>query len=444
MGLHRFISEKIIYPAGDVVMGTHIVKSLKELERLQWDSAEVIGGRQDELLGKLISHSYANCPYWKGVMGKAGIRPNGIITRADLCKLPILTKDDIRKNISEMTAANIPAKKFRENHSSGSTGEPLKYFDDKEHYSWRIGSVLRFWKWAGFEFGQKWMRVQLWPHKTIWEKMSDIASRCVYVGTYKFDDKALKEGVELLMRKKPEIIRGYTSAIYLLAKYMKDNNLGPFKVKAVITTSESLFGHYREMIEEQFDCKVYDTYGGDGLSISGQCEHGNYHTDDNDLIVEYIRDDGSVAKPGELANIIVTDLRNYAMPFIRYKIQDVGRASDLQCGCGRGLSVMEGVEGRDSDIIKTSDGKYLMVQFFVVFFEYQEGVDQFQIIQRKLDEIEIKVVRNEKLTDADVERIGKSIKEGGGENLKVKFSFVDDIPVAMSGKRRFVISEIED
>lgn len=104
---------------------------------------------------------------------------------------------------------------------------------------------------------------------------------------------------------------------------------------------------------------------------------------------------------------------------------------------------MESVEGRDSDIIKTSDGKYLMVQFFVVFFEYQEGVEQFQIIQRKLDEIEIKIVRNEKLTDADIEYIGSSIKEGGGENLKVNFNFIDDIPVEKSGKRRFVISEIE-
>lgn len=443
MSISILLANKVIFPLGDKLNRTHIVSSLKQLEELQWLSPDEIRGMQDQMLRSLVSHSYKNVPYWQKLFDGYGLKPDDIKGKDDLCKLPILTKDDIRGNIDSMTARNFPANQLIENHSSGSTGEPLKYFDNKDHYSWRIASVLRFWKWAGYEFGKKWMRVQLWPHSKIKEKLADFASRCVYVGTHKFDDKAIAEAVEKLKAAKPQIVRGYTSAIYLIAKHIRDNQLGPFKVDSVITTSETLFPHYRETIEEQFDCKVYDTYGGEGMVIAGQCEHGNYHTDDNDLIVEFVRADGSYAEPDELADIIVTDLRNYAMPFIRYRIQDLGRASDEVCKCGRGLSVMQSIEGRDSDIIKTIDGKYLMVQFFVVFFEYQQGVEQFQIIQRALDEIEIKIVKNDKLTEADIEYIGKSIQQGGGENLKVKFNFVKDIPVEKSGKRRFVISEIE-
>lgn len=130
------------------------------------------------------------------------------------------------------------------------------------------------------------------------------------------------------------------------------------------------------------------------------------------------------------------------MPFIRYNIQDLGKPSDRICSCGRGLSVIESIEGRDSDIIKTPDGKFLIVHFFTAIFEFQEGIEQFQVIQRELDEIEIKIVKNDKFTKKDMDNIGKAIKEGGGERLKVCFNFVDNIPLERSGKRRFVISKI--
>lgn len=78
MSLCTFVANRLVYPLGDIVMGTHIVKSLKELERLQWDSPEKIRDRQDELLRKLIAHSYKNVPYWKGVFEKLnkGVKPD--------------------------------------------------------------------------------------------------------------------------------------------------------------------------------------------------------------------------------------------------------------------------------------------------------------------------------------------------------------------------------
>ncbi len=442
MPIYPYIANRLVFPIGDRILGTHIMKFLNELEEKQWWTPEKIKIEQDDKLNKLIKHSYENVPYWRKLFNKLKLRPSDIKTKDDLWKLPVLSKDDIRKNLDSMLAENFPKKRFIEKHSSGSTGEPLKYYVDKEKYSLSLASMFRFWEWAGYEFGQKWVRVQLWPHSKLSEKVLDKLARCTYIGTYKFDDEAIEKAALLIKRRKPKIIRGYTSAIYLIAKFMKENNLEKFMAQAVITTSETIFPHYRSLIEEQFDCKVYDIYGGEGMVLCGQCEKGNYHIDDNNVIVELLGDDGNNAQSDELGNIIVTDLNNFAMPFIRYKIQDLGKPSDGICSCGRGLSLMGSVEGRDSDIIRTLDGKYLMVQFFVVFFEYLEGVEQFQVIQRELDEIEIKIVKNDKFTKKDMENIEKAIKEGGGEGLKVYFSFVDDIPVERSGKRRFIISEL--
>ncbi|MHC3130101.1 MAG: phenylacetate--CoA ligase family protein [Candidatus Bathyarchaeota archaeon] len=443
MPICPYIANRLVFPIGDRIWGTHIMRFLSELEEKQWWSPEEIKIEQDDKLNKLIKHSYENVPYWRELFNKLKLRPSDIKTKDDLRKLPVLSKDDIRKNLDRMLAENFPKKRFIEKHSSGSTGEPLKYYVDKEKYSWNLASMLCCWKWAGYEFGQKWVRVQLWPHSKLSEKVLDKLARCTYIGTYKFDDEAIEKAVLLIKRKKPRIIRGYTSAIYLIAKFMKENEVEKFKAQAVITTSETIFPHYRSLIEEQFDCKVYDVYGGEGMTLCGQCERGNYHIDDNSVVVEFLKDDGNNARSGELANIIVTDLTNFAMPFIRYRIQDLGKPLDRICNCGRGLSLMGSIEGRDSDIIRTLDGKYLMVQFFVVFFEYLEGVEQFQVIQRELDEIEIKIVKNDKFTKKDMENIGKAIKEGGGERLKVRFNFVDNIPLERSGKRRFVISEID-
>ena len=229
MPICPYIANRLVFPIGDRIWGTHIMRFLSELEEKQWWSPEKIKIEQDDKLNKLIKHSYENVPYWRKLFNKLKLRPSDIKTKDDLWKLPVLSKDDIRKNLDRMLAENFPKKRFIEKHSSGSTGEPLKYYVDKEKYSWNLASMLCCWKWAGYEFGQKWVRVQLWPHSKLSEKVLDKLARCTYIGAYKFEDEAIEKAVLLIKRKKPRIIRGYTSAIYLIAKFMKENEVEKFK-----------------------------------------------------------------------------------------------------------------------------------------------------------------------------------------------------------------------
>lgn len=440
--MYEFLARKLIFPIGDKLLGTRIIPILKEEMEKQWWPPKKIQEEQNMRLQKLINHSYKNVPYWRSLFDSLRLKPDHIQTKDDLQKLPILTKKTIREDIDSMLAQNFPKKRFIEQHSSGSTGEPLKYYLDKECISWWVASMMRFWRWAGYDFGKKWIRIQTWPRNKLWQRLFDKLTKCVYIPTYKLDDKGIARAISLIKKAKPEIVRGYTGAMYLIAKHLKENAMSRFKVKAVITTGETLFPHYRKIIEEQFCCKVYDTYGGEGIPIAGQCEKGNYHIDDHNVIVEFVKDNGTLAKSGELANIVVTGLHNYSMPFIRYQIQDVGIPSDRICTCGRGLSTIESVTGRDSDIIKTSNGKYILVHFFTLLFEYMESVKQFQVIQELLNEITINIVRNDTFSSKDANHIINTIKQSGGQTLKVNLEFVDEIPLAQSGKRRFVISTV--
>jgi len=227
-----------------------------------------------------------------------------------------------------------------------------------------------------------------------------------------------------------------------MAKLMEKNDIG-FEGATVATTGSMLYPHYRAVIEKQFHGKVFDAYGGESTAVSFECEeHNGYHICDEDVIVEFLKEEEHVV-PGERGRIIFTNLNNFAMPVIRYDIKDIGTYTDEPCPCGRGLSFMKSIEGRDSDIIMTPGGDFIVVEFFVILFEYISGVDQFQVTQECLDHLTIKIIKNLKFTDNDLHRIRNEVQKRVGADVHLVIEFVDEIPLSgRSGKRRLVISNV--
>jgi len=354
-------------------------------------------------------------------------------------KLPILTKDIIRKNLPELKATNIPASKFMESHSSGSTGEPLTFYSDNQTYSRRWAQTFRCWGWAGYEPGDPYVKISLNPRQKFTKRVQDALMRCSYVYSFGINEQTIDSYLQKM--KNAKIIRGYPTSLYLMAKLMEkaDMHLHP---SAITTTGDMLFPHYRKAIETQFNCRVFDGYGGEGIVASFECEkHEGYHICQEDTVIEFLRGDEH-ANPGETGEIILTNLNNYVMPFLRYKVGDLGKSSDHICSCGRNLSMMESIEGRDSDIIVTPSGDFLVVHFFTIFFDHLAGVDQFQVRQKSIDNIIILIVKNDKFTTADEQYIKSGIQKYVGENVRLEMDYVESIPLSRSGKRRFVISDV--
>jgi len=442
MEIYPGIFKNAVFPLAEFSQGTHILKTLKFLEDSQWWSSDEVRAFQEGRLRELIQHSYTNVPYYRSTFDKLGLKPEDINSVEDLQKLPVLSKDIIRRNFPDnMVAGNIPREKLTLNHSGGSTGEPLPYYQDRQAISWRFGCLFRFWRWAGYELGKRWIRLDLIAHDTPAQKVMDRLGRCLFIRLSAMNQDTLRISIERIRRYNPQIIRGYASQVFLLAKYLKDNDIRDITPASIITTGDMLFPHYRQLIEEQFNCPVFDNYGGNSIVISSQCESGTHHIAAENIVLEFVKDDRPV-KPGELGTVLVTDLSNYGMPFIRFRIGDLARPFQERCKCGRGLPVMSSVVGRDTDIVVTPDGNYLVAYFFGHIFEAMTSVDQFQVVQEAEDEIEVKIIKNDKFSEQDAQHIKNAIRQGSGEKLKIRLNFVDNIPVPRSGKIRLVISEI--
>jgi phenylacetate-CoA ligase len=441
--IYTGLLRRLIMPLGESIRGSSVLKNLERQKDIQWWPSERIRDLQEHKLRALVDYAYTMVPYYRDLFDQYSVRPTDIQSVDDLSKLPILEKHNVRNNFpGRLVSQEVQALSPIEIHSSGSTGEPLRFYASSHAQDMRLAALFRFWEWADYDFGKRWVRISLWQQTDPVKQIYDRIMRCLYLSAFRVDEEILQEYVEKIKTFRPQIIRGYASAVYILARYIHKNGIDDIHVEAVITTGDNLFDHYRALIESAFHCAVFDTYGGEGMVIGGECkQHTGLHIAADNVIVEFLKN-GQPVSPGEIGEIIVTDLNNYAMPFIRYRLGDLGRPSNQKCSCGRGLPLMESIEGRNTDIVVTPNGQYLVVHFFTVLFEHIVGVEQFQVVQEQVNTLLIRIVKNKRFTPEDHRHIIDTIHEAADEELQIKIDFVKDIPLTDSGKRQFVISEI--
>ncbi len=440
--MYSSVFRTLVFPALELYSGTTIQTHLACLQKSQWWSRGQIEELQNKKLRNLIRHAYDNVPYYHRLFSQLNITPESIKTNEDLKKIPVLTKEDIRKNLPDLIARNARKSDMIESHSSGSTGEPLKYYIDKRSYSSGWAQTFRCWSWAGFQLGDPYVKISLNPRTSTIKKIQDRVLQTKYVYAMGITDTSIAQKIENIREFHPKIIRNYASHMYAMSKLMEKNNI-QYQGAAIATTGSMLFPHYRKVIEKQFNCKVFDAYGGENTAVSFECEeHNGYHISDEDVIVEFLKE-GEHVVPDERGRIVFTNLDNFTMPIIRYDIKDIGTYTDESCPCGRGLSLMKSVEGRDSDIIMTPSGDFIVVEYFVILFEYMAGVDQFQVIQDKIDHLTLKIVKNPRFTDDELSHIRNEVQNRAGQDVRLTVEFVNDIPLAgREGKRRLVISKV--
>jgi phenylacetate-CoA ligase len=428
--------------------GTTIQQDLTWLEKTQWWSPNQIIDLQNKKLQTLIKHSYENVPYYHQLFRENALHPDDIRTIQDLTKIPLLSKDTFKKMSTELHS-KVLLKNTVPASSGGSTGEPVQFLRSKREYSYAWAAAFRGWRWAGYNLGDRY--VTLWGNpvgvsqqKKLIKRIKNSLVQNISLSAYNITEGQLKEYTDTLQKFQPKIIRGYSQAIYLLAKYIEKNNIEGIRPDAVLTTAETLFSHQRKIIEQQFGCRVFDGYGGgEAPSAAYECEeHHGYHISSENFIIEIIKN-GEAVSPGESGKIVITNLNNTIMPFLRYEMGDVGAFSDETCTCGRGLPLLKTIEGRMNDIIVTPEGKFVHSYLFSAIFKDYTSIHQFQVIQNETDSISIRVVKNDQFTDTDFNHIISSIQQVLGNRMKIHIEFVDEIPVLSgSGKRRFVISTV--
>jgi phenylacetate-CoA ligase len=278
------------------------------------------------------------------------------------------------------------------------------------------------------------------------ERLDAILTRRTFIPVFEMNDASLEQMIKTVEAARPVLLDGYAEALDFIAHYLKRRPGGmSVKPKAIMTSAQTLPEASRRIIEETFGCKVFDKYGSREFSgIAYECEaHGGHHVVGEGYIVEILKG-GQPAAPGEAGEVVITDLNNYCLPFIRYRIGDLAVAVDQSkpCACGRGLPLIGAIEGRVQSIIIGTDGRYVPGTFFAhLLKDYDHAVRLFQVEQERPGHIFFRVVKGGRYSDETLQEILAVFREYLGD-IQIEVSFVDNVELIRTGKRMASVSRL--
>jgi phenylacetate-CoA ligase len=418
---------------------------LDAYERNQWLSGEQIAALQWRKLERLVEHCWREVPYYQRRWKEAGATPGDIRSLADYARLPVLTKADIRANFQDLHAVSWKDR-LEYKATGGSTGEPLRFGYTRESYERRMAVMWRGYRWAGARMGRRTLYLwggpvgePGWRQRTK-ERLFHAAFARRMLDSFAMSESNMASYADAIGRYRPEIVVAYVDPLVRLAEWILATGRRVHRPHAVLTGAEALSETQRDVIEQAFGAPTYNTYGcREFMLIASECEQRQgLHINADQLLLE-------TAGGGETggADVVITGLHNYGMPFMRYVNGDLATPDAAACSCGRGLPLLKRVEGRKLDAIRTRDGHILPGEFFPHLLKDIPGVNRFQVVQRSLDSVDLSIVRGDLFDAAGLEAIRRGIVAVLGQGTEVRIHFVDAIPTLANGKFRVTISEID-
>jgi phenylacetate-CoA ligase len=421
-------------------------------------------------LREVLRHANRVCPHYTAKFRDAGFVPEDIQTLADVARIPALSRQEVIANCEEMVDAGqrsaveaakqskrgpgqpLPLGRFRgqklvRNTSSGSTGAPVIFYDDGSMtaVSWAFEMRLR--KWYGIDPGAREARMarisvdyrpkdfQVWMRKRLWHQLMlpgvNLADR-----DYAFCLQKLREF-------RPRVLWGFTSALAGLADFIRRSgeDISTCSPELAIGWAAPVYEHEEKILRDVFHCAVTNIYGAREVGhVAAWCPNHAWHINQEHMLVESNND----PRDGELGEIIVTPLDISPMPFIRYRLGDLGRPAPSRCACGRTLQVIEDFLGRTGEIFVTKDGRMIPPNFWCRFFMVDgqsHFVERFQVIYRRPDLISIRIVKRQGFSEGTEKDMKRILRKNFSADVHFEFDYVPRIDAQVSGKYQMVVNE---
>jgi phenylacetate-coenzyme A ligase PaaK-like adenylate-forming protein len=447
MSLYTKLVSGALFPLHERLKGHTSVQALREMERTQWLPTGEVAQLQVRNLREFLVRIGRDVPYYRALFNELKFDPASVTTVADLQRLPLTGKADIRANMERLKADNAGAlEKFS---TGGSSGEPLIFYRGKERVSHDVAAKWRATRWWDVDIGD--------PEIVVWGSPIELGSqdrirlvrdkllRTELLSAFEMSNANLLQFTQRIKKFRPRMLFGYPSSLALMAEYVTSNgyavdNLG---IKVVFVTSEKLYPHQREAIEAAFGAPVANGYGGrDAGFIAHQCPQGSLHITAEDIVVEIVSEDGEVLPPGEKGEIVITHLRTGDFPFVRYRTGDVGSLSGESCACGRGLPILAEIEGRSTDFVTAADGTVLHGLALIYVLREIPEVEEFKIVQESLTRMTLQLVTSSGDTEQLERTVTEQFRRRLGDSLVVDFVYVRNIEREASGKFRYVVSKL--
>lgn len=421
-------------------------------DRLTWDRAR-LESYQLERLQNIVAHAYEHSPMYRKLYDAAGVKPSDLKTLRDMEKFPVVSKAMLRQGLADktiFTEPEMPAGTVLE-PTTGSTGNPLTLYIDKyAHHERLIGALRAMWMTGAFphkRFAFLWRKKGLSRGQRIRQKLG-LFKFIPVVDIQNASGSAVGRGdlraiIDDLVAFRPQIIRGYTSALWLIAQYVKKHNI-ELRPESVIISAEYLPDTWRDDMESAFKCPVHNLYGGsEAAPIALSFDNDRnlmvfedfYHT-------EIVDNDGRRAEPGNFGRIVVSDYASRYMPLIRYEIGDVAEWSREHRG---GFPMFREVKGRINDLFVLPGGRVVFSHNWHIYLRDLKSVSKFKVVQKALDRIEITLEKAETGIDwnDELKTLRATVESAFGSDIHFVWELVDSIPLDAGGKFRPVRSELD-
>jgi len=447
MSLYTKLVSGIVFPLHEKLKRHTTLQVRKDMERNQWLPAAELKQIQLDSLRNFLADIGAHVPYYSELFQSLGFDPNKLSSIKQLQQLPLTGKPEIRANQDQLKADDaVGLTRF---NTGGSSGEPLIFYIGSKRVSHDVAAKWRATRWWNVDIGD--------PEIVVWgspielgaqdrvRQIRDKLFRTQLLPAFEMSEEKLDEFIATIQQVKPPMLFGYPSALAHIAGHAQKRgiDLSSIGIRVAFVTSERLYDHQREKIEQVFGCPVANGYGGrDAGFIAHQCPEGSLHITSEDIIVEIVDSGGQVLPVGKSGEIVVTHLATRDFPFVRYRTGDMGILSDELCRCGRGLPVLKEVQGRSTDFLMAKDGTVLHGLALIYILRDLPGIASFKITQESLDLTRVDIVRNDQYETGNDLAITEVFKQRLGDDVEVQIGYCDEIKSEKSGKFRYVISKV--
>lgn len=421
---------------------------LAESERF---SAAELRAYQDERLRDIVAHAYQTVPYYRRAFDERRLTPADVRGADDLWKIPLLTRDIVRTQFTQLRSTSVSSRAMRGGHTSGTTGTPLSVAYDRDTV-WATYAVFdRHYRWAGCHMGRGGNRVAVARGNVIvplsqrtppfWRE--NRRQRQLLLSSFHLSPANLPAYFEALRAFGPEVMDGYPSTLYVLARFLKSRG-ETFPVKAAITSSETLYDFQREVIEERFVCRVFDYYAlAERVVFSGECDrHEGHHLSMEYGLSEVVDQAGTPVGPGTAGRLVGTSLHNRAMPLIRYVTNDMTAVRSNRCSCGRALELMEDVTTKAEDLLTLPDGRLISPSVLTHPFKPMESIEASQIVQMAPDHVVVKLVAGPGYSDTHTQHLRTELQARLGADVRIDVALVPALEPSKNGKFKWVVSKV--
>lgn len=427
----------------------------RRLQALEFAGAAVLARHGLEQRTRLLRHAAAHVPYYRDLCGdlSAAGSGDGAIGSVDTWRsLPILSKTILAAQPKRFLADTHVAYRLLANATGGSTGTPVHFFQDQSYWDQARAAQRLMESWWNIRPGDT--TAALWGAD---RDMADLGWKHRLAGrieqrracnVFKLDPNRLETFAGELQAWQPRLLMGYASALRLFAEYVQHHPRLRIRPIAVKSSAEVLTPETRAAIEAAFRAPVFDFYGSREVNnLAAECgAHRGLHANMLTRYIEIVDGHGRAVPPGVPGRILVTDLSNYAMPFIRYENEDIGAWSGRPCVCGRSLPLLGRIWGRQSDFLTTTNGSLIHGEYFTHWFYELPQVRTFQIIQSAPDRVDMEVVTAEGTSAAATRELlhvlERRLQETLGVGMRCEARAVPAIERAASGKHRFTVSTL--